>query len=164
MNPHKIAMTGHIFFCTEAVEEWMNGGDDKPETWRDMIAILEASDYYKTLPDFQKESWVARAYKAMDIFDIVMMGGDLNATEDCRVVRGITEFTGTIEECRDYVLGSNLRYMKEGMTCDSHADWDQVVDAEGRVETSVADILKGCNIERRYYDAVDDIELWELVE
>ena len=164
MNPYKVVTSGHSFFCNSSVQEMMENKVTRPETWREMIHILETNEYYQNLEDFKVRSWVYRANRAMQQFDIVSLGGDLKETNKYRVMREKVLIEGSLQECKDFMNGSHLRYIKEGNSCDCHSEWDQVADSIGNVSTTVSDLLQGCSIERKHYDAVDDIELWQLVE
>ena len=164
MNPYKVVTSGHPFFCDSSVQEMMENKVTRPESWREMIHILETNEYYHNLEDFKVRSWVYRAHRAMKRFEIVSLGGDLEETNKYRVMRENVLLEGSLQECRDYINGSHLRYFKNGASCDCHSEWDQVADAIGNVSTTVNDLLQGCSIERKHYDAVDDIELWQLVE
>ena len=163
MNLQKILSVGHEFFCDSSVQE-ATQYEPKPETWREVIKILETDTRLQQLEDFQRQSWVYSAKRAMEMFDIVSLGGDLKETNKYRVMREKVLIEGSLQECKDFMNGDHLRYFKNGASCDCHSEWDQVADAIGNVSTTVNDLLQGCSIERKHYDAVDDIELWQLVE
>jgi hypothetical protein len=171
MNPYKVITSYPSFFCDsskEYFEKHPKGLQNNLSSWKKMIELMENDEEIsKDVNALTKEEkWIKRAYRAMNIDMFVKAGGDLKETNQYRVIRGTVLCEGSYKKCTNYINGHNFKYVKDGVQVDratANWDWDLVVDNEGKAEKTVEELMHGCRLERRYYDEVDSIELWEKI-
>ena len=109
------------------------------------------------------DKWIRRMEAMESIYDLAVLGGDLHPTEEFRVLNGNPVFTGTEEECREYLRGSHFTFKKGNKTVSQDEDWDKVIDPEGRVGRSIEYFNRTFVLQQRHYDAIDDYEIWRDV-
>ena len=172
MDIQKVFKSGHPYLCKESVQafnEWP--GSENLRTFTDLVNICESQQAKAHMRlalanSDQNDSvykWIARIKDIANIYELAVLGGDLHPTDEWRVVQGNSEFRGTKKECMNYLRGSHLTFKKDGEIVTANDDWDKCIDSEGRVAYSLEYMFNDAFMERRYYDAVDDFEIWHSV-
>lgn len=171
MNIQKVFKSGHPYLCEESVEAFFSlPGSENFRTFKDLCNVIE-NDSTKAhmrlalANSNQKDNvkkWIRRTYNMNKIFDVAILGGDLEPTGEWRVSQGIPIFYGTKKECVNYLRGSHLKFKKDGEIVLISDDWDECIDPEGRSAKSLEHMYNDVILERRYYDEVDDYEIWHF--
>lgn len=165
MNPHKILVLDHPFFCDRTKRLYLEHPLAKDmRSMKDIrAALIENKDeVIAFLEGDEKEynNWLRRSVICTQLFDLAMLGGDLYPTDEWRVLEGAPVFHGTKEECLNYIDGATLKFLKDGDFVERSSNYNSVVTEDGRVAKSIKEARKDCILERKYVDEVDDLVFW----
>jgi len=175
MNPHKILNSDDPlvtkYFCQESRDAFSNWPGS--ENYQSLNDCLRAINTYRGKEHVKKfisvdtvdtlEKWIRRLETTKENFDIAVIGGDLHPTNEWRVLEGTPIFEGTEEACRKYISGSHFTFKKGDEIVRKNDEWDIVINPEGRVGKSMNVLTQSLILQNKYYDAVDDYEIWRDV-